>query len=93
MEFLRSKYAHSGTLAVWAISDDGSPYGVATVYLENQSEFLSKDEAFVNENNWPSVVNDLTNAGIATKTSKFGLSGFCKYPVMKFNLDKIKELK
>jgi hypothetical protein len=93
MEFFRTKYNYSKTLAVIAKDDDGSPYGTATVYLEGQSEGLPKDEAFVDTNNWPSVIDDLEKAGLATETEKSGASGYCVYPVMKFNLDKIKELK
>jgi FAD/FMN-containing dehydrogenase len=56
MIWLRSKYDYSKTLAVMANNDDGSPYGVATVYLEGQSESLPRDCAFVDTNNWPDVV-------------------------------------
>jgi hypothetical protein len=76
-----------------ANGEDGSPYGVATVYLEGQSEKLPEDCAFVDTNNWPYVDKLLIDEGLAEKIETVGQSGFCVYPAMKFNLDKIKELK
>ena len=94
MIWVRSKYDYSKTLAVMANNDDGSPYGVATVYLEGQSENLPRDCAFVDTNNWPDVVELLEKEGLAEEMEdEAGVSGFCVYPAMKFNLDKIKELK
>lgn len=94
MIWVRSKYDYSKTLAVMANNDDGSPYGVATVYLEGQSENLPRDCAFVDTNNWPDVVERLEREGLAEELEdEAGVSGFCVYPAMKFNLDKIKELK
>jgi hypothetical protein len=93
MIWVRSKYDYSKTLAVMANGEDGSPYGVATVYLEGQSEKLPEDCAFVDTNNWPYVDKLLIDEGLAEKIETVGQSGFCVYPEMKFNLDKIKELK
>ena len=94
MIWVRSKYDYSKTLAVMANNDDGSPYGVATVYLEGQSENLPRDCAFVDTNNWPDVVELLEKEGLAEELEdEAGVSGFCVYPAMKFNLDRIKELK
>lgn len=94
MIWVRSKYDYSKTLAVMANNDDGSPYGVATVYLEGQSENLPRDCAFVDTNNWPDVIEVLEAAGLAEELEdEAGVSGFCIYPAMKFNLDKIRELK
>jgi hypothetical protein len=94
MIWVRSKYDYSKTLAVMANNDDGSPYGVATVYLEGQSENLPRDCAFVDTNNWPDVVELLEKEGLAEELEdEAGVSGFCVYPAMKFNLDKIRELK
>ena len=93
MKWLRSKYNYSGTLAVFANGEDGSPYGVATVYLEGQSENVPKDCAFVNTNDWPFVDKLLVDEGLAEKLDTVGVSGFCEYPLMKFNLDKIREVR
>ena len=93
MEWVRSKYDYSKTLAVMAYNDDGSPYGVATVYLERQSEKLPEDCAFVDDNNWPDVVKLLKEDGLAEELDEVcGFSGFCNYPSMKFNLKKIRSL-
>lgn len=93
MKWVRSKYDYSQTLAVFANGEDGSPYGIATVYLEGQSEKLPRDCAFVDTNNWPGVVEVLTEAGIAEELDEVcGFSGFCTYPAMKFDLKKIRSL-
>ena len=93
MEWVRSKYDYGQTLAVMANNNDGSPYGVATVYLEGQSEKLPKDCAFVNDNNWPDIVKVLTEDGVAEELDEVcGFSGFCTYPAMKFDLKKIRSL-
>ena len=93
LEFVRSKYDYSKTLAVMANDKDGSPYGIATVYLEGQSEKLPEDEAFVDTNDWPDVDVILENYGLAELVpEKSGQSGFSVYPVMKFKLDKIRAL-
>ena len=93
LKFVRSKYGYSNTLAVMAKNEDESPYGVATVYLEGQSETLAADEAFVDTNNWPQVDEQLTKLGLAEVVpGKVGQSGFCVYPAMKFDLDKIRQI-
>ena len=92
MKWFRSKYSYSQTLAVFAEGEDGSTYGVATVYIEGQSDSLPSDCAFVDTNNWPYVDKLLVDEGVAVKTDCCGSSGFCTYPAMKFDLDKIKEV-
>lgn len=92
LEFVRSKYDYSKTLAVMANNEDGSPYGVATIYLEGQSEELEPDEAFVNTNDWPNIDEVLIKRKLAERIDKAGESGFCVYPAMKFKLDKIRDL-
>lgn len=94
MIWVRSKYDYSKTLAVMANNDDGSPYGVATVYLQGQSENLPEDCAYVDTNNWPDVIEVLKEAGLAEELEdEAGVSGFCVYPAMKFHLDRIPEAK
>jgi hypothetical protein len=92
MIWKRSTYSNSGTLAVFANDDDGSPYGIATVYLERQSETLPKDCAFVDTNNWPDIVETLEKADLAEELiDAYGASGFCVYPAMRFKIEKISE--
>ena len=92
MIWVRSKYEYSQTLAVMALDEDGSLYGVATVYLEGQSEKLPECCAFVDTNNWPDVDKLLIDEDIAVLEETVGQSGFCTYPAMRFDLDKIKEV-
>lgn len=92
MIWMRSTYQYSKTLAVFSNDEDGSPYGTATVYLQGQSDRLPRDCAFVDTNNWPDVDKLLIDEGLAEKIETVGQSGFCTYPAMRFNLDKIKEV-
>lgn len=64
-----------------------SPYGVATVNLPD-SEHLPLDEQFIDENNLPGIGEWLQRNNIAKPTGKLGFSGFCSYPVYKFNAPK-----
>lgn len=94
MIWMRSTYQYSKTLAVFANDDAGCPYGTATVYLQGQSDRLPKDCAFVDTNNWPDVIEKLEDAGIAEVLDEVcGVSGFCTYQAMKFDLSKIPEVK
>jgi hypothetical protein len=61
-----------------------SPYGVATVNLPD-SRHLPPDEQFVDENNLPGIGDWLQRNNIAKPTGQVGFSGYCRYPVYKFN--------
>lgn len=61
-----------------------APYGVATVNLPD-SEHLPPDEQFIDENNLPGIGDWLRKNNIAMPTGRMGYSGYCRYPVYKFN--------
>lgn len=84
----RRKYVHGGSLAVEALEKDYGcwvPYGSLTVFLEGQK--LADDEAFLDVNNFPDVERFVALYGLAKPTGRLGFSGFCVYPLYKFNLD------
>lgn len=96
MKYVKSFYTINDTLAVYALEDNGSPYGVVTVNIYG-SEQLPDNCQFVDENNWNGIVEKLEKEGVAEKLKdKFGevvtgRSGFCTYTAMKFNMDKLVE--
>jgi hypothetical protein len=51
-------------------------------------EYVSKNEAFVDENNVPAaLIEKLEDEGVMRGTGIFTASGFCVYELYQFNLD------
>ncbi len=50
------------------------------------------NQAYVDINNYPSIVSDIVAAGIGKPTGKTCRSGFVTYPLYEFNVDEIGEL-
>ena len=88
------KYQSNDTLAVIAYEpatgDCITPemFDVITVNLP----FGEADEthAYIDTNNCPWAPELLKEMGVAKPTRKYGHSGFCKYPLYKFNLEMFK---
>ena len=62
-----------------------SPYGIATVNLP-ESELLSINEQFVDENNLPGIGKWLKDKGIAEPTGLTARSGYCQYQAYRFKV-------
>ena len=62
-----------------------SPYGIATVNLPD-SEYLSVNEQFVDENNLPGIGKWLQDKGIAEPTGLSARSGYCQYQAYRFKV-------
>lgn len=81
----KTSYRSSGTLAVimnTMIEDDG--YIMVTVNLS--SPLQQGEYAFVDTNNLSGIDSWLEENGIAEHTGITARSGFCTYPLMKFNI-------
>lgn len=52
---------------------------------------LKENECFVDTNNCEGIDEWLVENNIAYYTGKFGSSGYCRYPIMVFNMNKVKE--
>lgn len=83
----RYVYGNSMALSIWNYQD--GCIAVVTVCLPDYQ--LGENEAFVDENNRPWAVEFLEKHGFAKKTGRIGRSGYCEYPVMKFDRNKMKE--
>lgn len=83
-----SKYTCNDKLAVQLI-EAKAPWCVFATITVNipASNCLSPDLAFVDTNNCPWVEEFLEDNHIAKYTGNTGISGFCEYPLYKFNLD------
>jgi hypothetical protein len=85
------KYRHPETLAVEAlIVEDGcveEPLATLTVNLDPYTGFgaQSDTEAYVDTNNYPWAAAFLKENGLATETGEKAQSGFCLYPLYRWN--------
>lgn len=84
-----AKYSNNDNLAIQLFcKEEGyfEPYSTLTV---NIHELEDKTEAYVDVNNNPNILNWITANGIAIPTGETAISGYCEYPLYKFNLNKL----
>lgn len=83
-----TKYANNGVLAIQLI-EAKSPWPVFATITVNiiNSGYVPRDMAYVDTNNCPWIEEFLLENGIAENTGHTGISGFCTYPLYKFNKD------
>lgn len=83
------QYQMDGSIAVEIISRREGPVARITVCLCDPT--LAENEAYVDTNNCPWVVNFLETKGPAKSTGRMRRSGYCTYPAMKFDREKMEE--
>ena len=83
-----SSYKYGGGLAILMNCEEG-PYAALTVNLE---EFPREDNnAFVDTNNLGNEIVDwIIENDLGELTGRIGTSGYCIYPEVAFNINKIK---
>ena len=90
-----SSYEEGGSLDIAMLYYDidfktDMPYGVLTV---NLCQELEPDCAFVDTNNCgENIMRFIEDNKIGVPTGKTARSGFCTYPEVKFNLERIREI-
>ena len=82
-------YRADNALAVLLFNKTEGPIATLTVCLCDSH--LKENESYVDTNNCPWVVDFLEGKGLAIFTGKVKSSGFCVYPAMEFDLEKMKE--
>jgi hypothetical protein len=90
------EYQMSGSLAVEVYeipADGGEPeyFDTITVALPDSMFIEGEDMAFIDTNNCSWAVKMLKKMKLAKETGDWSRSGFCIYPLYKFNLDKFTE--
>ena len=95
--FRVSKYANNERLyvGILCLNDEyqfWEPWCDVTVNLSDE-DISSENCAFVDTNNAPYISQWLQDNGIAKFVGEFGFSGFCAYPMMEFDVDKVNEYK
>lgn len=89
INLMRSTYMDNNNTAIISETTDGEPFGTLTVNLD---EKLPKNMAYIDTNNMPDVLDFLIKNDLAENTGEIRQSGFCTYPLVKLNLDKIPEI-
>lgn len=87
-------YDNNGSLAVYLFLDednDYEPYALLTVNLP-ESDNNKEDEAYLDTNNLPYAKTFVKKYGLAVPTGRVAYSGFCTYPLYKFDLERLKKL-
>lgn len=86
------KYWDNGGLAITMDYFDEEyecwmPFATLTVNLGR----IGYDHAYVDTNNCPWAEEFIAKYGLGKFTGEYGYSGFCAYPLYKFDMDKIEE--
>ena len=84
----RNKYLND-TLAISLISDDGEPFADLTVNLMDSFAFCDDKTAFVDTNNCPWAEEFIKQNNLGTFMNQYGHSGFCRYPLYRFNVEEM----
>lgn len=81
VDIKKSAYANNDNLAIELIEDDGSPFAMLTVNIHK----LPYGYAYLDTNNCPWVVDFVEGNNLGEFAGTYGVSGFCVYPLFKFN--------
>lgn len=81
-------YNNNNSLAVMLETDDGEPFATLTV---NLSDGIAEGEyQYVDTNNCPWAEDFIKENGLGTPMGIMGYSGYCQYPLYRFNLEAFK---
>ena len=83
----QNMYANNNSLALSLITDIGEPFCNLTVNLPESIICANESTAFVDTNNCPWAEQFIAENGLGSPTGYVGASGFCRYPLYKFNLE------
>lgn len=88
----RTSYWCDGSLAIILRDAEGGPYGEPYGKLTvNLGYKLNKNCAFVDVNNMPGAIKFIEKYKLGEDTGIRERSGFCIYPMYKFNVDMMEE--
>lgn len=87
-----SKYTTNKTLALPLITEEGEPFANLTVNIMDSMIWADDTCAFVDTNNCPWAEEFIAENGLGEYMGIRGASGFCTYPLYKFNLEEIEKI-
>ena len=82
----KKSYWENGNLAITLFEPHEGPYATLTV---NLSKKLPKNQAYVDTNNCYWAEDFIKKNGLGKPLGEYGVSGWCRYPLYEFDLDKI----
>ena len=83
------RYVNNQNLAIQILVDEGhyyEPYGMLTV---NLTDTLPEDMAYVDTNNIANAEEFIKEYKLGEPTGKVMRSGFCEYPLYRFDLETV----
>ena len=84
-----TRYSSNDTLAISLVSKSGEPFCTLTVNIMESNLWADDKTAFVDTNNCEWAEEFISENGFGEFTGYYGASGFCKYPLYRFNIDKL----
>lgn len=85
--FVTSQYITDDNLAIIILDTKGM--GVATITKCLNDISIKPNESYVDVNNCPWAIDLIQSLGVGKLTGKERKSGYCTYPVVKFDLEKL----
>lgn len=83
------RYQADNSVAIQVWNQQDGPIATLTVCLCDRR--LDDGEAYINTNNCPWAVEFIEKEGLGKRTGSMGHSGYCTYPVVKFDMVKVRE--
>lgn len=83
-----SAYYCGDNLAIRLITEDGEPFAILSVNLPEWT--LPNNIAFVDTNNCPWAEKFISDNKLGRPTGITGTSGYCTYPLYRFDMEKLK---
>lgn len=80
-----ARYSADNSLCVELFNVEDGPIARLTVCLDDSN--LGENESYLDVNNVPETVAFVEENGLGVVTGHMGYSGFCAYPVVKWNMD------
>ena len=86
------EYSYGKRLAIRLVdvNDDNTPFAILTVNIPEEN-LKNKNCAFVDNNNFPLCLRFICENKLGKPTNRIGISGYCVYPEIEFDLDKLNE--
>ena len=93
---IKTEYSYNGRLAIELVEKDGFPFATLTVNIVpsvlDEMDDIPNDVAFVDINNCPWAEKFIRDNNLGRPTGVYGHSGFCVYPLYKFDLNKLQNI-
>ena len=86
----QAQYTTNNHIAISIVSLEEGPFSNLTVNLDDTKRY-PENYGFVDTNNFPEAESLILQLGIGEETGIIGGSGFCLYPLYKFDYDAIKK--